>query len=56
MKTRLVERKEYIDRVRKALDRAAVVALMGPRQCGKTWPVSERITACPIHKVQESLQ
>jgi len=36
MKTRLVERKEYIDRVRKALDRAAVVALMGPRQCGKT--------------------
>jgi predicted AAA+ superfamily ATPase len=32
----LVERKSYFDRVRKALDRSPVVALMGPRQCGKT--------------------
>lgn len=36
MMTPLVERRDYIDRVRKALDRSAVVALMGPRQCGKT--------------------
>ena len=36
MKIRLVERRGYIDQVRKALDRSAIVALMGPRQCGKT--------------------
>ena len=36
MKSRLIERKAYVDRVHKALDRSAVVALMGPRQCGKT--------------------
>jgi len=32
----LVERNGYFDQVRKALDRSAIVALMGPRQCGKT--------------------
>jgi predicted AAA+ superfamily ATPase len=36
MKTGLVERRSYIDRVRKALNRSAIVALLGPRQCGKT--------------------
>jgi len=32
----LIPRKSYADRVRRALDRSAIVALMGPRQCGKT--------------------
>lgn len=36
MGTRLIDRKSYIDQVRKALGRSAVVAIMGPRQCGKT--------------------
>ena len=36
MKPPLIDRTGYIDQVRKAMDRSAVVALMGPRQCGKT--------------------
>ena len=36
MKPHLIARTGYITQVRKALDRSAVVALMGPRQCGKT--------------------
>jgi predicted AAA+ superfamily ATPase len=32
----LIDRTDYINQVRKALARSAVVALMGPRQCGKT--------------------
>jgi predicted AAA+ superfamily ATPase len=32
----LIERKGYVAQVQKALSRSAVVALMGPRQCGKT--------------------
>jgi predicted AAA+ superfamily ATPase len=36
MKTALIERRGYVDRVRKALNRSAIVAIMGPRQCGKT--------------------
>ncbi|MCU0782910.1 MAG: ATP-binding protein [Verrucomicrobia bacterium] len=31
-----MSRKHYLSRVRKALDRNPVVALLGPRQCGKT--------------------
>ncbi len=36
MRPRIIERKGYKEQVRKALARSAVVALMGPRQCGKT--------------------
>ncbi len=32
----LVERLELLDRIRKSLKRSPVVALIGPRQCGKT--------------------
>lgn len=32
----MVERRGYIDRVKKAISRSPVVALLGPRQCGKT--------------------
>lgn len=32
----MVIRRQYLDRVRKALARNPVVALLGPRQCGKT--------------------
>lgn len=32
----MIDRTDYINQVRKALARSAVVALMGPRQCGKT--------------------
>jgi len=36
MQTALIERNGYINQVRKALNRSVIVALMGPRQCGKT--------------------
>jgi hypothetical protein len=36
MQTTLIERNGYTDRVRKAVNRSVIVALMGPRQCGKT--------------------
>ncbi len=36
MSALLIERKSYKEQVHKALARSAVVALMGPRQCGKT--------------------
>ena len=36
MRTGLIERKGYVEQVRRALARSVVVALMGPRQCGKT--------------------
>ncbi len=32
----MVERKEYLERIRKALERSPIVMLMGPRQCGKS--------------------
>lgn len=32
----MVERKGYINRVKKAISRSLIVALLGPRQCGKT--------------------
>ena len=32
----MVDRPEALQRIRRALDRARVVALIGPRQCGKT--------------------
>jgi predicted AAA+ superfamily ATPase len=36
MKAHLIPRGGYIDRVQTALHRSPIVALMGPRQCGKT--------------------
>jgi predicted AAA+ superfamily ATPase len=36
MSMRMIDRKGYKEQVRKALGRSPVVALMGPRQCGKT--------------------
>jgi predicted AAA+ superfamily ATPase len=36
MSTQFVDRRGYIDQVHKALGRSTIVALMGPRQCGKT--------------------
>jgi len=36
MKTYLIERNGYIEQVQRALSRSTIVALMGPRQCGKT--------------------
>jgi predicted AAA+ superfamily ATPase len=36
MSPSFIDRKGYIDQVRKALTRSTIVALMGPRQCGKT--------------------
>src|SRR5208282_3046628 len=32
----MISRKHYFDRVKKALGRNPVAALLGPRQCGKT--------------------
>ena len=32
----MIERQGYIDRVKKAISRAPIAALLGPRQCGKT--------------------
>ena len=32
----MVERRELLARIRRALSRSRVVALIGPRQCGKT--------------------
>ena len=32
----MIERKGYINRVKKAISRSPIVALLGPRQCGKT--------------------
>ncbi len=32
----MIQRKTYLERITKALSRAPVVALLGPRQCGKT--------------------
>ncbi|MBN2316846.1 MAG: ATP-binding protein [Sedimentisphaerales bacterium] len=32
----MIERRGYIDRVKKAISRSPIVALLGPRQCGKT--------------------
>jgi len=32
----MIERPGYIDRVQKAISRSPIVALLGPRQCGKT--------------------
>ena len=31
-----MQRRGYVDQVRRGLDRSAIVAVMGPRQCGKT--------------------
>ncbi len=36
MLNRMIIRKEYLSRVEQAMKRAPVVALLGPRQCGKT--------------------
>ena len=36
MTTQFINRTGYIAQVRKALERSTIVALMGPRQCGKT--------------------
>ncbi len=33
---KLLERKEYMRNIKDALRRSPVVALLGPRQCGKT--------------------
>jgi predicted AAA+ superfamily ATPase len=32
----MIERQGYIDRIRRAISRSPIVALLGPRQCGKT--------------------
>ena len=32
----MIKRNEYQNKIKKALSRAPVVALLGPRQCGKT--------------------
>lgn len=32
----MIERQGYIDRLKKAISRSPIVALLGPRQCGKT--------------------
>lgn len=32
----MIERQAYLDRIRKAISRSPVTALLGPRQCGKT--------------------
>ncbi len=41
----MVTRKHYFDRVKKALGRNPVVALLGPRQCGKTTLARQMISA-----------
>ena len=45
----MVFRKHYSDRVRKALRRNPVVALLGPRQCGKTTLARQMIPAGHPH-------
>src|SRR3990172_1240574 len=40
----MVERRELLARIRRALSRSRVVALIGPRQCGKT-TLARRIVA-----------
>jgi uncharacterized protein len=32
----MIERRGYLDQVKKAISRSPIVALLGPRQCGKT--------------------
>ncbi len=41
----MIVRKHYSDRVKKALGRNPVVALLGPRQCGKTTLARQMIPA-----------
>jgi predicted AAA+ superfamily ATPase len=41
----MIFRKHYSDRVKKALGRNPVVALLGPRQCGKTTLARQMIPA-----------
>ncbi|MBP7049672.1 MAG: ATP-binding protein [Phycisphaerae bacterium] len=36
MKTPLIERKGFVEQIHRALGRSPIIALMGPRQCGKT--------------------
>ena len=45
----MISRNTYFERVKKALDRNPVVALLGPRQCGKTTLARQMIPADHSH-------
>ena len=40
----MIQRKDYLERVRRALSRNPIVAIVGPRQCGKTTLAQEFLT------------
>ena len=45
----MIQRNEYLEKIRTALNRSKIMALLGPRQCGKTTLAREIVTVSEFH-------